>query len=236
MRTPPFPRTPAAYAALAGLALLLSASAEAQKETLEWDDFEQFAIEQPDYSSDAQLHFLTEAPPRPAPRILQQLDLDVPALSDGWARMRQCHEGLDAVSRSAIVYRYKEMRDLRIESSNNIGRAWVEQQAVEMEDVGKRASICVTAEVRILDRVSDANWRMRHGPYHRRFLDSYFPLQLDLLVRYPADRVEINSISPAQQPGYRLQVSPGQVEISALFTGRLTVEIQFSQRAPPGGV
>ena len=152
------------------------------------------------------------------------------SLDGGWIELIQCHTNLDAVPRAEIVFRPGGIRDLRIESSRNIGRTWVDGYSVQLEDVGDDARLCILAESKALRRMGDGHWRLRNGPYMRRFLDGYYPMQVALDIRYPAERIRLVSQSPAVQPGFDVSTDSGSITVAATFEGRLVTCFDFCEQ------
>ena len=61
-------------------------------------------------------------------------------------QVRQCYQGLDAVPAAEVVYQYRNMRALRIQSKSNIGAAFTRRQTVQLSDVQPVAAVCVQLE------------------------------------------------------------------------------------------
>lgn len=158
------------------------------------------------------------------------LNLAAEGLPQGWVDMRQCQRGLDAMASSEIVYRYAEMRDLRVTGVRGIDSARVEDQSIQLRGVQADAEVCVAARVKILRDLGDGRYRLVSGPYHRRFFDGYFPMRLSLEVRYPAEAMQWRRVTPAAQPGFLVREEPGRLTIDTRFTGMLTVELEFARR------
>ena len=164
----------------------------------------------------------------PAGRVLRtrnRLLISPQSLDDGWVGLEQCQENLDPVPALEVVYRYDAMRDLRIDSFQGMEHTWVEDGSVQMVDVGEGAAICMSAEVRILRALGDGRYELRSGPFHRRFLDGYYPLHLDYRVTWPAERLVLESVEPSAQPELAIAESAGALHLDALFEGRLTVRL-----------
>jgi hypothetical protein len=179
--------------------------------------------------NEGELEFLAVA----TGRVLQtsnRLTLTADSLADGWVRLDQCQGNLDPVPALEIVYRYQSMRDLRIESFHGMEQAWVEDGSVQMVNLGEGAELCISAAVQVLHPVGAGRYEIRSGPFHRRFLDGYYPLQLDYRVNYPAELLQVEAIQPAAQPGFSVVQQPGELKIAALFEGRLTIRVGL--RAP----
>ena len=194
------------------------------------DDSEQRAIE----VSGGELVFLpsrpTRADGRPLPHSYNRLVIDAASLDDGWVQLEQCHYGLDAVAEAEVVYRYKQLRDLRVLSSDNIGRVWVEGPSVQLQDVQRGATLCIAAAVRVFYRNPDGSFTLVNGPYHRKFLDGYYPYHVTLAVRYPAPRLRYLGMQPEPQPGLSVTPAEGAVTVEAWFEGELNTELRFAPR------
>jgi hypothetical protein len=174
------------------------------------------------------LVFLPTPPDKPAHHSHNTLTIDDNSLSSGWVKLGQCHRNLDPVPASQVVYRYHRMRGLRIESSSGIERVWVEDNSVQLSNVHHHATLCVSAEVGILYRNPDNSYSLRNGPFHRKFLDGYYPMQVTLDIHYPAARLQIQDITPTPQPGFSVSPSPGRLLINTWFEGELRTELRFT--------
>ena len=151
------------------------------------------------------------------------------SLADGWVELHQCYRGLDAVREAEVVYRYKQMRNLRVQSHANIGKAFVKGQSVQLVDVQKNATLCVRAEARILYRNEDGSFTLRNGPFHRKYLDGYFPLHVTVDVQFPTSLLRVVRVIPTAQPGFAVTYASGRVHINAWFAGMLTIEVHFTR-------
>ncbi len=220
-----------AYAALLALAWFMPARAAINGDDAAWLDApEPPAVPQ---AAPGELLFFTSPP---APLVLQSLNrlfIDEHSLGDGWVRMQQCYRSLDPVPDAEIVYAYGSMRGLRIESQTGIGKAMAAGDSVQLEDVGKDAELCVAAEIQILADNADGSYTLRNGPFHRRFLDGYFPMRVALDVYFPAERLRLLSVSPGVQPGFSVTQERGRVNIDSLFAGELTIEVVFAATPAP---
>jgi hypothetical protein len=192
--------------------------------------FENDAEQQALAINEGELEFLAAAPGQ---RILQtsnRLTLTADSLVSGWVRLDQCQLNLDPVPALEIVYRYREMRDLRIESFHGMERAWVENGSVQMTNLVAGAQLCISAGVQVLLPAGTGRYEIRSGPFHRRFLDGYYPLQLDYRVSYPEALLQVETVQPDAQPGFSLLQQPGELQIKALFEGRLTIRVMLRMR------
>jgi hypothetical protein len=177
--------------------------------------------------NEGDLRLLADRPDPPPHLHSKQIRIIPESLDDGWVRDRQCHARLDPVAALDIVFGEGKVRHLHITHAENIGEARVTQHAVELRNIGQNAVLCLESELRLLERDSlSGHYLLVSGPYMRRFLDGYFPLQLVLDIDYPADRLRILELQPqALQPHSRLL--PGRVRIEVLFEGRLEIAIRF---------
>ncbi len=176
--------------------------------------------------NEGELEFLAEPPEKAVHHLVNRLEVRPGSLDDGWLGLHQCHRNLDAVPATQIVYRYDGIRDLRVDSHAHIGRVWVEGQSVQLEDVERGGSVCVRADVQILEH-EDGAWVVRNGPFHRRFLDGYYPMHVTLEISHP-DSLVVDAVSPAEQPGLAVERRSERLTLDAWFEGRLRTEVRFS--------
>jgi hypothetical protein len=167
----------------------------------------------------------------PNHRVLQTrnwLTVTPGSLQTGWVALHQCQRNLDPVAAVEIVYRYEGLRNLRVISSRRIEHTRVEQNSIQMEQVQEGGEVCIEAEVQVLKIDGEGNYSLQSGPFHRRFLDGYYPVQLDYRIRWPADRLQLESVHPDRQEGFSIREQPGELIINTLFEGKLTIRIRFS--------
>jgi hypothetical protein len=177
--------------------------------------------------SEGELVFLTERSESETLHSINHITITESSLDTGWVQVDQCYRGLDAVPRTEIVYRYREMRNLHILDSTNIEQATAGTQSVELTNVKQNASLCIRTDARILQQTDAGHFSLRNGPFHRRFLDGYFPLHVRFTVHYPSALLAFESSMPQKQPGFMVQTQPGEVAIDTWFAGVLTIEIRF---------
>jgi hypothetical protein len=194
------------------------------------DDSEQRALE----VSEGELVFLPSRPSRrdgrPLPHSHNVLLIDADSLETGWVALEQCHQGLDAVAEAQVVYRYRQMRGLRVVSVAHIGRAWVEGDSIQLQDVQRDARLCIHAQVRVFYSNPDGSFSLVNGPYHRKFLDGYYPYHVTLDVHFPEEQLRYLDMTPAVQPGLAVKKSAGRVVVEAWFEGELNTDIRFQPR------
>ena len=209
------------------VALCTSANARAEPAD-EWfdDDLEERIAR----VNDGELQFMTLPPAEPVHHHRNVLILDETSLNDGWVRLQQCHEHLDAVPRAQIVFREDRLRHLSITHRRNISRAWVSGASVQLEGVQQRAKLCLEAQSRVLRRNEDGSYGVRNGPYMRRFLDGYYPMRVSVELRYPCGRLQLTGSSPRRQQGFTVTETACGVSVDAWFQGRLVTDLRFVER------
>ena len=180
--------------------------------------------------NEGRLHFLTEPPQRAVHHHRNRILITASSLDGGWVGLEQCHHHLDPVPASEVVYRAERVRALRILVSTNIGESWVEGASVQLRDVRPGASLCVAAQSRALHPLAEGGYRLRNGPYLRRFLDGYYPMRVSLDIRYPDDRIRLVAFAPPDQAGFRVHAEPGRIRAEAWFEGRLFTQFDFCRR------
>ena len=218
------------FSALMLMALLNSQASEVSQQELErW--FESDEMLPPASSvievNEGQLHFLSQPPDKPVHHHRNTLTISRASLKNGWVHLRQCHSNMDNVPRAEVTFSKDRVRELKISSSENIGKAWIEDNSVQLEDVAKQASLCIEAWVRSLTRNSNNEYVMRNGPFMRRFLDGYFPMRVSMEIRFADTGLNMVSVSPATQQGFQVWASNEQVTFDAWFEGRLKTEVRF---------
>ncbi|MGF1545853.1 MAG: hypothetical protein ACFCUG_00835 [Thiotrichales bacterium] len=150
------------------------------------------------------------------------------SLTDGWVRMDQCHEHLDAVPRAQIVYREGRVRDLRITRDAGIEAAWVEGATVQLRAVGKPAVLCVSADTQALQDNQDGTYTLASGPFMRQFLDGYYPMRVSMSIEFP-EELRFLDTSPNRQRGFEVSEEPRRIRLNTWFEGRLRTEIRFDR-------
>lgn len=220
-------KIPAQVAGVLALILIVYAVPADTDGTAEDDWFDDDFEERIAQVNDGELEFLSVPPDAPVHYHRNSLTLDESSLEDGWARLRQCHEHLDAVPRAQIVFRKGRLRNLTITGKRNIARAWVDGASVQLEDVSQGAELCLNAESQVLSHNEDGSYSVRNGPYMRRFLDGYYPMRVTVEVSYPCGRLELAGLSPERQKGFSVTETACGVQLEAWFQGRLTTELRF---------
>jgi hypothetical protein len=178
--------------------------------------------------NEGELAFLSAMPARRVLRTRNYLTITPDSLASGWVALAQCQSDLDPVPAAEVVYRYHGMRGLRIVSSTDMDAAVVQGNSVQLTGIRPGGEVCIAAEVQVLKPGGSGGFRLQSGPFHRRFLDGYYPLQLDYRVEWPAGRLQLESITPGGQEGFAVSSGPDFVQVDALFEGMLTIELQFA--------
>jgi hypothetical protein len=142
----------------------------------------------------------------------------------------QCHEHLDQVALAQVLYHKHRTRHLKVLSKRGIGHAWVEKNSVQLENIGRDASLCVQAEVHALYPNFNGSYSMHNGPFLRKFLDGYYPMRVTMDVRLPGDKLSFEAIQPQEQAGFRVTHSRNRMKVDALFVGELNIEVFFDER------
>lgn len=183
--------------------------------------------------SDGELRFVGPERAAETHRHVNRIRIGSESLREGWIELSQCHENLDAVGAAQILFSAERIRGLEVVSAEGIGRAWVEGHSVQLTDIAPEATLCIRAESRAMSALGDGRYRLRNGPYMRRFLDGYYPMQVVLDVSYPADRLVLVQHQPATQPGFEVRAESGHVAVDAAFEGRLFTCLDFCETDSP---
>lgn len=152
------------------------------------------------------------------------------SLDTGWVFMKQCYFNISPVAATDIVYRYKQLRNFKITATQNIGKADAEGQLVHLYDISADASLCITAEVNVLDKQRSGNFVITSGPYYQQFLDGYYPYHVSLSVNYPENLVRISHTSPSSQPLFKVHTVNGLLYVDTWFEGILNIRIEFQRQ------
>jgi len=180
--------------------------------------------------NDGELKFLAQVPANPVHHHQNRITLTRDSLQSGWARLEQCHHHLDPVPDMQIVYSRDRIRNLTIQRSDNIGRTWVHENTVQMSQVAREASICISAETQALRAEGNKRFVLSNGPYMRRFLDGYYPMRVSLKVSIEMPELRFADIVPLPQDGFVLTQSAQEVAYDAIFEGQLKTRIGFTLR------
>lgn len=161
---------------------------------------------------------------------INTLSIDENSLDNGWVSLAQCYKHLDAVPVAEVIYRYRQMRNLQITATHNIGSAKLQGQSVQLRDVLSEAELCVAAEVRIFYQNPDQTYSLVNGPFHRKFLDGYYPYHVTLDIQYPGKQLVLERTQPATQMGFMVKQASNRLTIDSYFEGVLNTEIIFRKK------
>lgn len=179
--------------------------------------------------NEGQLRFLAQAPAKPVHHHLNRIFISEDSLATGWVRLEQCHRNLDPVPSMQVVYNKDRIRHLAVLQSEKIGKAWVHDNTVQLEQVAPAALLCIRAETRALQDDGGGIFSLANGPYMRRFLDGYYPMRVSMDVNLETDRIRYLDISPAPQAGFDFQQHGARLGYEALFEGELRTVIRFQR-------
>lgn len=148
------------------------------------------------------------------------------SIDNGWVKLTQCYSNLDPIQRTAIVYRNKFIKDLTVTSKKNIKSTKVSGNKIFLESVQKKATLCVSLNSRTFYQNEDMSFSLVNGPYHRKFLDGYYPYHLNLNIHYDS-KLKFKYSLPQAQPGFAVTQQSNSLLIDTLFEGRLKTEFRF---------
>jgi hypothetical protein len=191
--------------------------------TTDWlnDDWED-RVEQ---LSEGELIWYRHAPAEGTSRMVLEVRFKPDSHQQGWLEVRQCHENLASVAAAQLVFEGRPVRALRIEKTENIQQAVIDNNTVQLTGVGKAARICVSSEQRILHRLDEHHWAIVSGPFQRRFLDGYYPMQVKMDIFWTADRWRLMRSRPARGP--QINSTEDHLHMHAHFAGRLKMAFVF---------
>ena len=184
-------------------------------------------LEPPSKSAGSQLNFISPPKGKAVLHSVNKIIITPESVKTGWVELAQCYKHLDPVPDMEVTYQYKAMRKLKITRTQNIGQAFIKGTSVQLGNVNKNAQLCINAEVRIFYKNPDDSYRLVNGPYHRQFLDSFFPYHLTMNIYYPSSQLEFISSKPKRQAGFIINKNPNALSFDCYFTGKLYTELKF---------
>lgn len=155
------------------------------------------------------------------------LTISQKSIDDGWVDLHQCYRYLDKLPEVDITYYYRSIKNLRLISKKNIQSAILKEQSITLKNIKHNAEICISAEVRIFYQNPDLSFSLVNGPYHRRFLDGFYPYHVTLHISYPEGLLSFVSSKPKQQEGFSIVRKSNELLIDTYFEGILNTEIKF---------
>jgi len=84
--------------------------------------------------------------------------------------------------------------------------------------------------VKIFNQQSNDIFSLISGPYHRKFLDGYFPYHVTLIIHYPETKLKIITTKPSKQTGFQVKREANKIIFDSVFKGELNIEAIFEQR------
>ena len=213
------------------VASLILPSSTFAKEFLSPEDLERWFNSDDEHPTrnvnDGQLTFLNTKVKKGTFSSDINIKIDQNSIDNGWVTLTQCYSNLDSIHRTAIVYRKNLIKNLTILSSKNIKLAEVSGNKVLLQDVTNNASLCVGINSRTFYQNEDLSFSLVVGPYHRKFLDGYYPYHLNLNIHYDP-KLKFKYSLPKSQPGFEIKDQSNSLLINTLFEGRLKTEFRFT--------
>jgi hypothetical protein len=176
--------------------------------------------------NDGQLNFIGTDPGGNIFHSEINIIVDQVSIDHGWTNLTQCYSNLDPIHRTAVVYRKNLIKNLRVISSKNIKQVKVSANKVLLSDVKKDASLCIAATARNFYQNEDKSFSLVNGPYHRKFLDGYYPYRLTLKINY-SPKLKFKFNIPEDQKGFQVTRLDNTLSINTVFEGRLKTEFRF---------
>ncbi len=196
-----------------------------------FNEDENFSVDQ---VNEGDLEFLSEPSQKPALHSLNILTITPDSIENGWVLLEQCYKHLDPVPETEVVYRYKSMRGLKVTSNRNIETILVKGKSIQLTNITHNAELCVKAEVRIFYKNMDDTFSLVNGPFHRKFLDGYYPYHVTLKIHFPSSLLKLIRTKPEAQTGFNIQESENIIVIDSYFEGVLNTEIIFQAKERTG--
>ena len=208
----------------------LAATSQPTAEELEaWFNSDTDLSEQVAKVNEGQLAFLTSTQEKPVYQANNTVRILPTSRDDGWVELSQCHHQLDAVHLAQLIFPEYTLRNLSVTDKQGISQAVVEGKSVQLKDISKGAKLCVKMQVQALLLQADGHYVLSNGPFQRRFLDGFYPLNVLLLVDYEASGLLPVMTIPASQPGMKVTDNGRQLGIDARFEGILRTRVIFSK-------
>lgn len=170
--------------------------------------------------SDGELRFLESPPQAPVHHHYNEIEITESSLIHGWVRLRQCHYNLDPVPELEIVYSPERIRDLKILSVDKVGESRVFGPKIQLLEIDRGGQICISAESRALRRQGGNRYMLQNGPYMRRFLDGYYPMQISMRLSVP-ETIRLMEAKPESQPGLEVHIHGRTASLKGWFEGIL---------------
>jgi len=177
--------------------------------------------------NEGQLVFIPPPSDKKPLHSINQLTIDKNSIDNGWVKLQQCYKHLGILEQAEISYKYRFMKQLTLISKKNIDKASVKKQSIELSNIKKNAELCISADVRIFYQNPDLSFSLINGPFHRRFLDGYYPYHVTLKINYPEQLLLFKNSIPKQQKDFSIQRKTNQIIVDTYFEGILNTEMRF---------
>ncbi len=153
------------------------------------------------------------------------LSITPDSLTGGWVRNHQCHRHFSVTPSLDIVFPSGKIRDIVIRDTEHLDAVEVRGHTVQLAGVTAQSTLCFDSENRVLQREADGSYRLTAGPFYYRFLDGYFPMDVDVTVRYPALLLEAVRVIPGDRQGVTVTRRQGEIRLYSRFEGTLWVHV-----------
>ena len=164
-------------------------------------------------------------------RLENTLTVHPESLKTGWIDFSQCHYQLDPRIAVEIVYGVKRTQNLKVISSQRIGHIETAEDHITLTDIQKNAQICISGKTKVLNQLSPNHYKMLRGPYMRRFLDGFYPMQVTETIRWQGVPIKLNDLTTHSALGYDFKVSDTELIANYWFEGLLKPFYEFSLRS-----
>ena len=206
------------------LSMLCSQTVAATENSLEqllFSDWEQRVIE----VNEGELHVFAQPLEQPVHLHSNHITITPDSLQTGWVLLQQCHQNLDAVADLQIRFTSGRTRELEVTEAQGIESARVEGDSVQLRNISKHSRLCLRLQTLALHQ-TDEGVELVTGPYMRRFLDGFYPMQVQLTVTYPQQRLQFQQATPLPFK----QEAENRLRLNVWFEGRLTTRLRFVRR------
>ena len=158
---------------------------------------------------------------------ISEITITPESIKTGWVKIDQCYKHLDPINLTEIVYQYQFIKNFHVTAAENIQSAKINKNHIELENITQHSLLCIEADVKILNKNSDNTYSIKNGPYHRRFLDGYFPFHVTLIIHYPESLLKIKRTSPSNAVGLSLNKERNKIIYDNVFAGQLIINTVF---------
>lgn len=178
--------------------------------------------------SEGELRWVTPDKTHNQYRLENTLTLNAESLKTGWITFSQCHYQLDPRIAIDIVYGVSRTQNLTVTSSQHIGSIEIAQDHISLKNIEQNAQICVTGKTKVLTQLGPTQFRMVRGPYIRKFLDGFYPMQVTETIRWNGLALTLNDLKTQADLGYDFKVSQHQLIANYWFEGLLKPFYEFT--------